>query len=210
MKVKNEEFSLKDLLSLFLPKIWIILLCGIIAAGGMGVYSMFIKADTYTCTSSLVCEEINNNNLYPAAKITPELLRSICTMNKCNETDVFDIKVVSTDPTLSYVVCKTMAEVIDEKLPSKLPYPTGVVTLNIVQNASPEDAMIKNDKNLARNTVIGFLVGVVISMVAIYLYSILDVVVRDKKRLEDNLDVPVLGVIPRIEVDKNNVREMTK
>ena len=70
--------------------------------------------------------------------------------------------------------------------------------------------MIKNDKNLARNTVIGFLVGVVISMVAIYLYSILDVVVRDKKRLEDNLDVPVLGVIPRIEVDKNNVREMTK
>jgi capsular polysaccharide biosynthesis protein len=100
-----------------------------------------------------------------------------------------------------------MAEVIDEKLPERLPYPSGVVTLNIVQNASQADAMIKNDKNLMRNTVIGFMVGVVLSMVAIYLYSVLDIVVRDKKKLEDNLDLPVLGVIPRYEAERNTAKE---
>jgi capsular polysaccharide biosynthesis protein len=155
---------------------------------------------------NVVCQEINNNDLYPE-EIKPERLAAICTLNKCNETDVFDVIVTSTDPALSYVACKTMAEVIDEKLPERLPYPSGVVTLNIVQNASQADAMIKNDKNLMRNTVIGFMVGVVLSMVAIYLYSVLDIVVRDKKKLEDNLDLPVLGVIPRYEAERNTAKE---
>ena len=35
------------------------------------------------------------------------------------------------------------------------------------------------------------------TVVCIWIYSFFDVVIRDKKKLIDNVDVPILGVIPR-------------
>ena len=245
MKPQNEEFSLKDLFAMFIPKAWIILLCGAVLACGMGIYSVFIKADTYTCTSALisskqnnnlstsdvelaskmidtykevvfrddflelVCQDINSRGVYPTT-IKPALLKSICTIQKCDDTEVFDVIVTSTDPELSYIVCESMSRVIDEKLPEKLPYPSGAVVLNIIQVADRADAFIKNSNNLSRNAIIGFLVGVVVSMIAIYLYSILDIVIRDRKRLEEEFELPVLGVIPRHNVESGSSFDKVK
>lgn len=34
-------------------------------------------------------------------------------------------------------------------------------------------------------------------MAVIFVANMLDVTIRDKKKIEDNFDIPVLGVIPR-------------
>ena len=63
----------------------------------------------------------------------------------------------------------------------------------------PADAksIAPNNKHEARNAVLSFLIAAVVSVVAIWVYSFFDVVIRDKKKLIDNVDVPILGVIPR-------------
>jgi capsular polysaccharide biosynthesis protein len=54
MKEHNDEITIKELLDIFLPKLWVIVLVAIIFGGVMGVYSMFIKEDTYTSTASFI------------------------------------------------------------------------------------------------------------------------------------------------------------
>lgn len=54
MKEQNDEITIKELLDIFLPKIWVIALVAVIFAGAFGGYSMFIKQDTYTSTASFI------------------------------------------------------------------------------------------------------------------------------------------------------------
>ena len=54
MKEHNDEITIKELLDIFLPKLWVIVLVAIIFGGVMGVYSMFIKEDTYKSTASFI------------------------------------------------------------------------------------------------------------------------------------------------------------
>ena len=54
MKEHNDEITIKELLDIFLPKLWVIVLVAIIFGGMFGGYSMFIKEDTYTSTASFI------------------------------------------------------------------------------------------------------------------------------------------------------------
>ena len=53
MSRKNKETTIKDLIEIFLPKLWIILLVGVLLAGLMSVYSVFFKKDTYTASAEI-------------------------------------------------------------------------------------------------------------------------------------------------------------
>ena len=53
MKRKNEEITFKELLSIFLPKFWISILCGAIFAGAIGSYSLFLKDDEFTASATI-------------------------------------------------------------------------------------------------------------------------------------------------------------
>ena len=50
MKKKNEELTFKDIISVFIPKIWLILIVAIVFGAVMGVYSVVFKGDTYTAS----------------------------------------------------------------------------------------------------------------------------------------------------------------
>ena len=50
-----------------------------------------------------------------------------------------------------------------------------------------------------RNTAIGFIGGALFAMAVIFIVFKLDVLVRSKERLEECFDIPVIGVIPRLE-----------
>jgi capsular polysaccharide biosynthesis protein len=54
MKERNDEITIKELFDIFLPKLWVIVLVAVLFAGALGVYSMFIKEDTYTSTASFI------------------------------------------------------------------------------------------------------------------------------------------------------------
>ena len=58
MKKQHEEITIKELIDIFLPKIWIIAIVAIVFAGLLGAYSMFIKDDTFTSTASFIMVKI--------------------------------------------------------------------------------------------------------------------------------------------------------
>lgn len=62
----------------------------------------------------------------------------------------------------------------------------------------------KDSKNVVRNGIIGFAAGLFLSMVLVFIFNRFDVVVRGRDKIEENFDIPILGVIPRLETEIKN------
>ena len=58
MKKQRDEITIKELIDIFIPKIWIVALVAVVFAGLLGGYSMFIKDDTFTSKASFVMVKI--------------------------------------------------------------------------------------------------------------------------------------------------------
>jgi capsular polysaccharide biosynthesis protein len=60
-------------------------------------------------------------------------------------------------------------------------------------------------QNLKRNLLIGIFSGAMLSVLALWLYSSFDTRIRNRRALELNFDIPVLGVIPKVSSDSMTV-----
>lgn len=134
--------------------------------------------------------------------LSTSAILSSMNIKKLNSTQVFDVIVTTDDPMLSYAIADRASAAIYEKLPGLLPYPNGTIEFTIVENATIPTG--PNSRGVVKNSLIGFAIGFVISLIGVFMFSVLDVVIRDKKKLEDNFDIPVLGVIPDFEVDADD------
>lgn len=232
MRKRNEDFSLKELINIFLPKIWLILVVSLVFGATMAVYSLFIKEDTYTSTTRIhvikatsldfavsdvefatsyletyvevltipdflidVIEDFKENNPDYKEKgweqyLTVGHLRSYISTGTVQ--DILSISVKTGDSNLSCGIATSIANVFDRG--DTLAYPEDVVYTKTVQVATPNGP---NNRNVLLHTIIGLALGAMISMIAIFLFNFFDVVIHDKKKIEDSFDMPVLGVIPR-------------
>jgi capsular polysaccharide biosynthesis protein len=226
MKKRNEEITLKDILSVFIPKIWIIAIVSILAAAIMFAYSTFLVSDKYNSSSVMhICKDSETLN-------TADFLTAESVIN------VMSYRVFS-DDFISMVIANVRENYGDEYadlsqglVRSSITYsPLGngmlrvsVLTSNpqlsyaisqALENYIPTEfynyrpgvfTVVTYDNaelptsplfnNSVRNAIIGFVAGAVISAVAVWLYSAFDTVIRDKKKIEDYFDVSVIGVIP--------------
>ena len=57
-----------------------------------------------------------------------------------------------------------------------------------------------NSKNLARNTLLGFMIGVVLAFLIVFIIDITDVRIKHESDIIDNYSLPLLGSIPNFEV----------
>ena len=124
--------------------------------------------------------------------LSASAIRGMIVFTMDDESTFFKVSVTSTSNDLSYQIAK----IIESEAPGAV--------MDVLPNAllitpvdSPKFPLNANSKNTTRNTVVAFLIGAVVTAVAILLISMFDFVVRDKKKLEASFDIPVLGVIPR-------------
>lgn len=121
-------------------------------------------------------EEIINNNMIQAEAV--------------NSTEVFAIKVTSTDPKEA----ETLANTIGAVLPNKI--------ASIVEGSSArivDYAVVPSEKSspsLTKNTLIGFVLGAFLAAAAVVAEKLMDTKVRDTDYLKQTYDIPVLAVIP--------------
>ncbi len=232
MKQKKEEITFSDITSIFAPKIWIIVIVSIICAVIMGSYSIFIKKDTYTSSATMYVHSkssTSSSDLALAEKMietyafflsTDDALREVISrvpddyerkdelttafvknstafISKGN--GLFVIAVTTDDPYLSYNLAISFevsaVELITDKFPSHL---------QITSFQSPENKLRPNSKGTIKNTAIGLVAGAVVSLVAVLAVSLFDSVIRSKKKIEDNMSVPVIGVIPVLNADNDH------
>jgi len=234
MENKNKEITLKDLANIFIPKLWIIAVVALALAIALGAFSMFIKKDTYTSSSTLYVYRTDQSATTGDLTAAHEML------------EIYEI-VLKSDDVLGMVISKLPAEYIGMNLTTAylrnaisftnkvngafaisfttdnqaLSFalaqsmesiaPSVIITripnaLNIstIQSAKLANA---NSKNTVRNTLIGFLGGAVLVAVVIWVVSVFDVKIHDKNKIEDNFDFPVLGVIPDQQITQKRIEE---
>ena len=234
MENKNKEITLKDLVNIFIPKLWIIAVVALVFAIVLGGYSMFIKKDTYTSSSMLYVYKTDQSATtgditaaHEMLEIYETVLRSddvlgmviaklpaeyaginITTSNVRNAISfsikangIFTISFTTDNQALSFALAQSMESIAPSVIITRIP---NALNINIIQSAKLSGA---NSKNTVRNTLIGFLGGAVATAVIIWLVSVLDVAIRDRKKIEDNFDFPVLSVIPDQQFNQKSIEE---
>ena len=227
MKKHNDELTIKDLFGIFVPKLWLIGFVSVIGAIVFGLSSEFLVKDTYTSTVTMysyidsVNTDINDisvaeqqvkiyEQLFKSKKFLDAVIYEFDTDSKDmyaslsskptisvkqkGTTAVFDVAVTSTNPQMAY----DMAEAIKAVCENNIIKDDFIPNASVVQVFDdPVLPRVHNSKNVLRNAIIGFVGGALISMIAIFIYNLFDVTIRDRKKIEDNFETPILGVIPR-------------
>ena len=230
MNKKSEGFSIGDLVDIFLPKLWFIVIVAMVFGFAMGAYSLFVKEKTYTSEVTFDIPigyvNVNLSELEYSQKLvdkykeqikiktfvrgvydkvladeryqnecedvlTVGLISNSVSFHQRGETTLFTIKVTTNDSKLSYIIAEQLQNALTETRDED--------ELEVV--SYPEQPTAPNSKNTVRNTLLGVIVGAVIAMAVVFIANVLDVTVRNRKKLEDTFDYPVLGVIPRYDVD---------
>ena len=223
MKRNKEELTIKDILDVFAPKLWLILVVAIALSAVFGLYSALFVKDTYTSTSTMYVYRTSSTTtsadllaaedmveVYRVILMSDDLLNKI--VNKVHseykDYDVsvgflrssisfaslgrgmFNISVTTIDADLSLVLSRYVHDLATAEM---LSIPNALMIETIQEPKIPTGP---NDKNGVVKSAIGFLAGAIVTMIVIWIFHALDVVIHDKKRIEDNFDIPVLGVIP--------------
>lgn len=223
---KNEEITLQDLLGIFLPKLWLIVLVAVVFAVVTGIYTRATTADTYTSSTKLCLyseddrttdtANINaatlNTPLYIlavteniflqavkdslpepyASEISISYLRRVIRVSQNDETRAFTVSVTDTDKERAFVIADTICTIANDEFHTIF----GEKASKVVPLGAPEMPTASNGRGTVRNALVGGAVGFVLALLAVWLLSLLDATVRDKKKLEDNFDIPVIGMIP--------------
>ncbi len=230
---KNKETTFKDIIEIFLPKLWLMLLVAVVLAAAVSVYSIVIEDKTYTSSSVVyVYNEKNNSTttstgdlqaaeqmvgVYNIAiksekflklviadgelskyQLSPARIKNMITISQVDETAVFRISVTSTDPTLAYDVAKAVTAGIEKHIQGESGLVKNALLSSVLED--PSKPVTHNSKGTVTEAIIAFVAGFVIVAAIVWAYAFFDVIIRSTKKIEDNLDIPILGVIPRHEV----------
>ena len=230
MKKQRQELSLHDLVAIFLPKLWIIVIVALVFSFATMIYSAFFKAETYTASTEMYVykneQAVTGSDIAVAQAMLPNYkralfgneflgivslqllddgynisassLKGMLSFSTPTDTKYFIISVTTGSPELSYKI----AQLIEEKAPEFI-RDRQRDALYITPGDSPKYTETPNSKNTFRNSLVAFFIGAVLSVAIIWLISVFDFLIRDKKKLEANFEVPVLGVIPRQIVKTN-------
>lgn len=110
-------------------------------------------------------------------------------------TTCYYFNVTTEDPQLSLAIASAAGEILSERL-IDTGYAIKVDCIGVPRLPSAPDS-----KNVVRNAIIGCLAGALLAMLAVFVISKLDVVVRSKEKLENSFNIPVIGVIPSFSDD---------
>jgi len=227
------EINLLHLVKVLLSKIWIIiisiLLCGAIAFS----YAFFFVTPKYESRAMLYVNNSNislgsaslsiTSSELSAAKslldvyviilssrttleavieqadldYTYKELSKMVSAGSVNGTEVFDIVVTSDDPAEAERIVNTIVEILPKRI------------ADIIQGSSVrivDTAVIQPGRvspSYSKYTIVGMLLGAVLSCGVIIVLDLLDTSVRDEDYLIEKYGLPVLGVIPDLNAKKS-------
>lgn len=128
--------------------------------------------------------------------LTAQQLDGKITINPVKNTEILEIAVQDTDPSLAADIANTMVQ----KFSDSVIEIKKVDSVSIVDKAVAPIDPVKPKK--AQNVLIAFVVGLMVSIGLAFLLEFLDKTIKSTKDVEDILGLPVLGVIPHYDIDK--------
>ncbi len=121
---------------------------------------------------------------------THDQLLGMITMSSKNETEILVISVKSADPQHAYIIAQTITNLASEQVSS-------VVRGGSVKILDePEYPNSPSSPNVSRNTMVGMLLGFMISAIVVVMIEMLDNKVKNAEQISEQFQYPVLGEIP--------------
>lgn len=221
-----QELDIQALFFVLLRKVKWILGITLVGALLLGAYSQFMMPDTYrskfqmyvsnytnaedavgTSSSSilasqamvqeyivvlqndLVMDKVSANLRARGYMMTNKEISDLMSLSSEGETAMLNVEVTTTDPKLSRAICHAIAD----EAPALL---QEVMKIGSITVMAPARTGEKVGPAVLRNTVLGGLVGFVLSCAVVILLHLMDNTVTDEKNLKKRIDVVVLGTVP--------------
>lgn len=223
---ETNEISLQEIFMILWNKVWVIILCTLI--GGVAAFgiSAFVLDPTYTSRVSMYVNSnterentiANLNDINASQKLvstyieilksdnvlskvitetgftyTPEQIRKMLTASAVNGTEIFEVKVTTKDANEAAVIANTIAAVAPEEIIRVVK----AGSVELIDEAVP--ATSPSSPNVLLNTIIGLMLGGVLSVLGVLVAEMLDNRIKTEDDLKKGYDFPILGTIPDLE-----------
>lgn len=223
---ETNEISLQEIFMILWNKVWVIILCTLI--GGVAAFgiSAFVLDPTYTSRVSMYVNSnterentiANLNDINASQKLvstyieilksdnvlskvitetgftyTPEQIRKMLTASAVNGTEIFEVKITTKDANEAAVIANTIAAVAPEEIIRVVK----AGSVELIDEAVP--ATSPSSPNVLLNTIIGLMLGGVLSVLGVLVAEMLDNRIKTEDDLKKGYDFPILGTIPDLE-----------
>lgn len=224
---KIENFNMKRLLEVLLTNIKFIVAVTLFFAIGMFVYSETMVVPMYQASVSLYVNNIDSNfqfedkmlgsDITASQMLVPtcmEIMKSNRMLNKVadndeqnysaarigrmvttsavEDTEIFNVTITFSDPNTAATIANTFAKVAPDVISEIIE----ASSVKVIDYAIPSN--VKVSPNITRNTLLGFLIGLILSCAFIYIREIFDVRIKSEADIESEFKYPILGIIPKI------------
>ena len=234
-KNDSVEIDLGKLLRLYLRYWWVIILSVLVIGSGVLLYtanfitplykaevtvyvsnsnagqqqSDYITGSNLTASQQLVSTYINiirsNTVLEKVAAstnmdITADEIRDMMSTEQVDSTEFFNVYITHPDPETAAYIANIIAEVAPDEIAGFI---EGSSTKIVDYAQVPEKP---SSPSLTKNTLIGVLLGLVLSVAFLTIRDLMDVRVKNEEDLSEISNLPVLGRIPVFTQDKKQKR----
>ena len=225
-KASGREIDLRQLLTGLLKKSWIIVLVSVICAAltFLGTYyfitpqyrasSVFyvnnntvdignvelgLSSGDITARKSLVDSYIvilkSRSTLlqvidYAGVNMSYGALRGMITAGSVDGTEIFQVVITSPDPYLSEKLANAIAHILPNRISNIITNTEAKVVDTAVVPSAP------SSPSYSKNTTMGFLIGLVLSMGIVVLWELFDVTIRTEEDVTSCCPHPVLASVP--------------
>lgn len=121
-------------------------------------------------------------------------LKQMVATQSVKNTEIFYVTVTSDDPASA----QKLANQIAEDAPAEIMDFVEATSVKVIDYATLPT--VPSTPNVKLNTAIGFLLGLILSVLLVLLMDMLDVTIRSEEDITKLVDIPVLGVIPTIDL----------
>lgn len=230
---ETNEITLQEIFMILWEKVGIIVLAIVIGGAAAFGISAFVLDPTYTSRVSML---VNNNSnpettianisdMNASQKLvttyieilksdnvlgkvvdatgldyTPGQIRSMMSANSVNATEIFEVKITTENAEEAALIANTIAEVA----PAEIIRVAKAGSVELIDAAVP--ATSPTSPNVILNTIIGIMLGGVLSVLGVLVSAMLDNRIKSEEDLKKYYDIPILGAIPDLEDAANRIK----
>lgn len=139
-------------------------------------------------------ESLNDVIDYAGVDRTYSQVKSMISAAAVNSTEIFQVVVTSTDPQEAEQIADAIAYILPKRISSIIEGTSAKVVDSAVLPSRP------SSPSYTKNTMMGFLVGLVLMAAVIVIRELLDITIRTEEDIAQSCKYPVLAAVPDMEV----------
>ncbi len=129
---------------------------------------------------------------------TASQIKGMLSAESVSSTEIFRISVTHTNPNEAQIIADTVTRVA----PGEFKRVMNGGAVSVIDYATLP--LSPSSPNVARNTLLGGVLGAVISILIFLLIEAMDTTVRDEAVLEEEFDISIIGMIPSFELTEKS------